>query len=355
MTKANNNVRDLFDGFQEETCKLIDFPMSSDATTWTIDEFLDVPTFPINRNVEIRARKQAPLLTKTMHKHSEVDILHYTGKTTNEPAYFKQGSYYVLDGNTRQYCWRRHYTEGQVVDKGTTVIPVPKKVNVRIYTMDSAKDACDLYYTIDSQQAVETKGDILTGAFRSQNLLNTFNNKKLVTGKMAGAMMIAAPFGPKQHFQVPDVDNIFDQTRVLKDGLVEMDKANAFVGHFHVQPTIGMALLAGVIMEHNERWIAAIERLARINVNNTEDLGFDDFEHQALYYLAKGNGENPIKEKDALPYKTGIGQKPYVVKNYLAYMWMKFINEDENISLDYKDKEMRNAYGDMLDIAWRTQ
>jgi hypothetical protein len=352
MTKSNNNVLDIFDGLQEETCVVEDFPMSSDGTIWPIDNFLDVPTFPVNRKVEIRAKKQAPLLTKKMHKHSEVDILHYTGKTTNEPAYFKQGSYYVLDGNTRQYCWKRHYREGQVVDKGTTVIPVPRNVNVRIYTMDSAQDAVDLYYTIDSPDAVETKGDKLTGAFRAEQLLDKFRNKKLQKGQIAGAMMIAAPFGPKQQFATPDVDDIFSQTKVLRDGLVEMDKADAFTGHFHVQPTIGMALLAGHIMDYSDKWISAIECLTKINVNETESLNEDDFEHLALYYLAKGNGENLIAEKDALPYKTGIGQKPFVVKNYLAYMWMMFINEDENISLDY-DRHMRNAYSDMLHTAWR--
>ena len=94
---------DLFEFEEESTFELKDFPMPSEGTTMDLKEFLKVPTFPINRDVEHRAKKAVTRLTKAMHKHAEVDLLHYTGPTTSTPAFFQHGSTYVLDGNTRQH------------------------------------------------------------------------------------------------------------------------------------------------------------------------------------------------------------------------------------------------------------
>ena len=326
----------------EQTYELQDFPTATKSDEMKIHDFLNIATFPVNRAVEDRAKKAVVRLVQPMHKHSEVDILIYTGETTNTPAFFKKGAMYVLDGNTRQYCWNKHIN-GQVVSTKTTKIPIPNKVNVRYYELDDPYAAISLYRTIDSMEAVETKGNVLTGAFRAKNLLERFTSTKLKRGQIAGAMMIAAPFGPKQETVVPGIKDLYDQTEHLKEALVLFDKNDIpGKGHFHVQPTMGMAMLAGQAMEFDNRWLAAIEELRDINLK-TLRLKPHTFSHPAIEMLALGNVENVVGVHNALPYDIGMGQAPTVVKNYLAYCWKCYIDDVKNISTDYY-KDMVNAY-----------
>lgn len=341
MSSTNVHPLVIEDDTDEQTYELQDFPTATKSELMPIKDFLSIATFPVNREVEDRAKKAVVRLVQPMHKHSEVDILIYTGETTNKPAFFKKGAMYVLDGNTRQYCWSKHLN-GQVVSPRTTKIPVPKNVNVRYYELDDPYAAISLYRTIDSMEAVETKGNLLTGAFRSKNLLEKFTNTKLKRGQMATAMMVAAPFGPKQELVVPGIKDLFDQTEHLKEALVLFDKNDVpGKGHFHVQPTMGMAMLAGQAMGFDNRWLAAIEELRAINLK-TLRMEEPEFSHPAIRMLALGNVHNMVNVHNAMPYDIGMGQAPMIVKNYLAYCWKCFIDDVKDPSFDY-DK-MINAY-----------
>ena len=102
------------------TFELQKFPMPKEGTSSIkVDEFLTYPNFPIQREIENRAKKAVVRLSTAMHKHAEVDLLHYTGPTTSTPAFFQHDATYVLDGNTRQYCWKKHYTDKQIVNSKT--------------------------------------------------------------------------------------------------------------------------------------------------------------------------------------------------------------------------------------------
>jgi hypothetical protein len=334
---------DVFEFEETKTFELTDFPMASEVTTMSLDNFLKVATFPINRDVEHRAKKAVTRLTKAMHKHAEIDLLYYTGPTTTTPAFFKQGSTYVLDGNTRQHIWRKHYQEGQVVNSNTTNIPVPKNVAVRTYEINDPYEACSLYYIIDSVDAVETKADKITGAFRAKNLLERFKNPKLKRGTIGTALNVSCPYGGKSLMQTPGVKDLLDQVGILEEPLIQMDKLNApGNGHFHVQPATGMAILAGIKMECSQAWIQAVEELADADIRL---FGYEDkeYSHSAIEALLRGNVQNPVGVHNALPYDIGHGQNPAIVLNYLAYCWNALI-KDEEVSESVSEADIANAY-----------
>jgi|TARA_B110000211_G_C13999663_1_gene517840 hypothetical protein len=341
-----------------KTFELKSFPMcvNTGNKLMKIDDFLKIPTFPTNRDVESRAKKQVALLTKPMHKHVEVDLLKYTGPTVTVPALFQHGEEYCLDANTRQYNWKKHYTDKQVVNPQTTCIPVPKEVLVRTYEINDPYEAIELYNIIDSIDAVETKSDKVTGAFRAKNLLGNFTNAKIKNGQIGGALRVACPYGNKVSYKTEGVNNLFDQVEKVRDALVGMDKKDApGKGHFHVQPAIGMALLAGTAMDCDNTWLDAVEKLRSSKVKDLIKIGekLEDSPNTAINALIKGNICNPLVPMvhNALPYDIGYGQNPMVVLNYLAYCWQCIIN-DEKPEETITEQTIRNCYLALLIQAW---
>jgi len=334
-------VNNLFD-FDDATYVKQDFPMPTESNKMSLEDFLKIPTFPINRDVETRAKKAVTRLTDAMHKHAEVDLLKYTGKTTTTPAFFKHGQVYVLDGNTRQQVWVKH-VNNQVVNTKVQCIPVPNQVAYRTYEISDPYEAMALYYIIDSVDAVETKADKITGAFRAKNLLERFKNPKLKKGQIGGALNVGCPYGGKSLMQTPGVKDLHDQVGILEETLIHMDKLNApGRGHFHVQVATGMALLAGTKMECSPLWLTTVEELADVDLKLV-NLQQGSFSNSAVEALIDGNLNNPIGIHNALPYDIGHGQNPAVVLNYLAYCWQCLI-DDVEVEKNITEKTIANAY-----------
>src|SRR6056300_202191 len=340
-------TNDLFDVNEEKTYEIKKFPMSKDlASIMKLDDFLKIPTFPANRDVERRAKRSATRFVTPMYKHAEVDLLHYTGETTSKPAFFRKDTTYVLDGNTRQYAWKKHYIENQVVNNNVKTLPIPEQVSVRVYEIDDAYEACKLYGIIDSMDAVETKADKITSAFRANNLLNRFTNFKVKKGQIGGALNVSAPYGGKSYFQTPGVEDIFDQVAMVADELSYIDKLDApGRGHFHVQVCSGIAMLAGKAMDCSDRWIAIVEELANFQL---KDYDITTFSGKEVDRLCEANVYNPVGTHNALPYDIGYGQNPSIVLNYLAYVWTCII-DNKTIVPDINEKTIANAYSKLLE------
>ena len=351
LTVVNN---DLSEYDEESTFELQDFPMPIEGTnSMEVDKFLKYPNFPIQREYVNRAKKAVVRLSKPMHKHAEVDLLKYTGPTTSKPAFFQNGATYVLDGNTRQYCWKTHKTDRQRVNSNVASIPVPKNVAVRVYELDDAYEACKLYYIIDSVDAVETKADKVTGAFRASNLLDRFKNKKLKRGQIGGALTVACPYGGKSAIQVAGVKDLMDQVRILQEPLIQMDKLNApGEGHFHVLPATGVAILAGLEMDCSNEWFKIVDELSNVPITKIKVTGIEDysFSSKNVEALVRGNIENVLGKHNALPYDIGYGQYPFMVLNYLAYCWTCIIKGIE-VAEDINLTTIGNSYIDLVNSA----
>jgi len=349
MPQKQTPLPDCFEIPEEDlTYKLTDFPMATQNETMPIDEFLDLPNFPINRDVEHRANKAVTRFAKLMHKHAEVDLLLYTGDTVKDPAIFMKDQLYILDGNTRHHVWKKHYRERQIVNSNIKKLAVPKEVSVRVYEVDNVQTACNLYYIIDSADAVETKQDKITGAFRAENILDKLTNTKLKRGVVGTALNIAAPYGPKNDHRTPGVNDLIDQVACLKDQIVWMDKCDAVGrGHFKQLCTTGVAMLAGKLTDCSEDWQDAVIKLSAADYAKNDPTVIDSLGNSALQGLVRGNIMNPVVDKpNTLPYGIGFGQAPALVRDYLAYCWMAYL-QGKDVKDTVTDAEITGSYFNM--------
>jgi hypothetical protein len=339
----------LFELIDFPSVKLLDDDGNPMVRTMDIEHFIKMSPFPANRDVEARAKKAVIRLTTPMHKHNEVDILYYTGPTVTEPAFFKHNTYYVLDGNTRKYIWESYLT-GTCVHPKVTKIKIPNTLVYNRYDVNDADEAIALYYTIDSAEAYEKKPEKVTGAFRAQNLLGNFTNKKMKSGAIATAMNSACPLvTTKGVFGV--AEDLFDQTTMLRNVLIDIDKLDApGKGVLSTQLSLGVAMAAGVVMDTNNRWANAVERL--INPEVAKDILIDD---DGIFWVSEGNERNVLEGEinNALPYNTGLFNNRKACLDYIAYCWMQYI---DNIPMydPPTAKQISNAYDKLLHRAWVT-
>ena len=344
-----NVASSIFPELYHETFKKVKFPMAQHTNVMPVEDFLSIAAMPVNRDVIPRLRKAVTRFVEPMIGHAEVAVIHYTGPTVSTPAWFQQGHYYCIDGNTRAEIWRR-YLRGETIG-AVPQLKVPEYVDVKVYEFEDAYAAVSAYYTFDSTDAVETKGDKVTGALRASNLLDRVKNHKLKKGQVGGALDIGCPWKGRAIFQVPNINDLLDQVEAVKEQLTAMDKLDIFgKGHFHVQAPIGIALAAGVLMgEDNIRWLEALEILS--NYDFKLEYPADKDMHPALYQLILGNRENTIGIHNALPYDIGHGQAPAVVHNYIAYCWLAYINDDDDFVPPNKTN-ISNKYLELLNMAW---
>lgn len=131
-----------------------------------IDEWVDVPSNPIQRDTERHARKASHLLTPHP-SHMRVAM-----------ALMPDGSRCKLDGHTRAYLW----------DQGK--VAPPEFLAVDIYECRTLGEAVDLYQTFDSNSAVESTTDKVHGAMRAACV--EFESELLKSERYAGAMRVAS-------------------------------------------------------------------------------------------------------------------------------------------------------------------
>tara|TARA_B100000035_G_C20977314_1_gene543779 strand:+ start:167 stop:1294 length:1128 start_codon:yes stop_codon:yes gene_type:complete len=370
MTDNNTNIIDFNDTKEESKYQLVDFPQRNQKLeTMTIEEFISLPMFPIQRSVEMRAKGVANFLMEPMFKHNEVDIAVYNGPTTSEPAYFKKGQMYVMDANTRQYIWKTFLGNGTVNKKITSPFPIPKKVIVNKYEFDDAHEAVRTYYTINSKQSTETKGHIVTGAMRNENLLNNFKNSQMKKGTIGMALDTACPLGGKVSHApstVADLENYVDmhgkeavvlgQVTLLRDVLVAIDQSQApGNGVFSTQLSLGMAMLAGKAMgPDNTRWLESVETLSKFNYGPGKDPKEIPNSEDGIYWIQMGqicNPGNQLHFINALPFKMGLFNDRRKSLDYLAHCWL-CIMDNKHMPKVPTPKEVANKYSKLIERAW---
>ena len=144
--------------------------------TMTLEEFVAMPCIEVQRDVEQRSKRVAKLLKKGwLTTHGNVDGVVYP-----------DGKQERINGNTRVYLWVD-------LDYGG---PIPSHVQLTLYPVANKEEAKTLYYTLDSQEAVEKTRDKLTGYFRALNLV--FNTRRLATGGIVKSLEYASWNRPTQ-------------------------------------------------------------------------------------------------------------------------------------------------------------
>lgn len=122
--------------------------MTQETIDLSVEEWIDIPSNPIQRDTELHARK-----AKRGHlsKYSETQKRVSAAVTDN-------GDFYKLDGHTRALLWER----GE--------LPRPKEIFVDLYYVRTVDDVIELYRHFDNQTASETAQDRLSGALSYFNI-----------------------------------------------------------------------------------------------------------------------------------------------------------------------------------------
>jgi hypothetical protein len=326
----------------------VDFPSPANHQhKMKLEEFLDLPPFPCQRNHETRVRKLERFLTVPIYGHNEVDVMIYKGKTTYDPAYFKEDETYVINGHTRQHSWKSRLSGQQLSSVRT--LPVPTEVVVNTYEFTSAIDAINFYYSRDSLVAVEKKPDMVTGALRANNILANLQTPRIRKGAISTALDVACPYKPKSQFRVDNIETLIDQVGAMKETIVEMDKLSApGQGALSTQYALGVAMLAGIQMEHDSRWVSAINRLIENEPSSIND-GID--------WLIKASASNPTGDAtldNALPYNTGLYNDRTGLLDYVSFCWQSYINGEKLTQAPVK-KTILNSYSKMLHFVYRNK
>ena len=107
--------------------------------TMTLEEFVAMPCIAFQRDVEQRSKRVAKLLKKKwLPTHGDVDAVVYP-----------DGRHERINGNTRAYLWVDDDYDG----------PIPSHVQLTLYSVENEEEAKELYYTLDSQEAVERQAN----------------------------------------------------------------------------------------------------------------------------------------------------------------------------------------------------
>ena len=146
---------------------------------WSYEKFAKLDPYMMNRDVEPRVSRVVKTLSrKYLPIHSIVTV----GRATKSFGKYKKGDLFRLDGNTRAEAYKVR----------PELIPeVP--FNVIMVDIENKIEADEIYYGIDSSDAVETSSHKITGFLREREYDAT--SKVIKSGKFKTALDNACRYG----------------------------------------------------------------------------------------------------------------------------------------------------------------
>lgn len=124
--------------------------------TLSTEEFLRTKPVHCQRFVENRVNNISRiLLQKQLPTHLEVALI----KVNFNDGQYEKGKLYSINGNTRKEIWSNH------------IELRPSFVYVTIYFASNKLEVEQIYNSIDSSKSVENTGDLISGLYRSNNII----------------------------------------------------------------------------------------------------------------------------------------------------------------------------------------
>jgi len=158
----------------------IDFAkFNSRVEYWSFDRISKLEPVTINRDTDPRLVKVTKRLEKKyLPTHSVV----FVGKSVEKFGKYQKGDLFRLDGNTRMDVYKIR----------PDLIPqIP--FTVILFDIDNIDDLKDIYYSIDSIDAVETSSDKMTGLLRDRDY--TPKSTLFKKGQFKRALDLACQYG----------------------------------------------------------------------------------------------------------------------------------------------------------------
>lgn len=136
----------------------------------TVDEFVNIPEIPTNRNSIDRVKKMRPVFNNA-YAANQVDtltevavgIVIETFADPNNGNIYNKGDWYVVDGNTRKHFWKMY------PDKAEVITNTSGGVTAKIHLLSSFADVEFAYYPYNNAKSVEKPAEILQGLAKRYN------------------------------------------------------------------------------------------------------------------------------------------------------------------------------------------
>ena len=179
----------------------------------SVDQWINLPDHPIQRNTEEHARKALRRHLATPHpSQSVVSAVRLNGTT------------YKVDGHTRAYLW----------EKGD--LDRPPTLSVQMWECDSEKELNSLYRTFDNRFASETTKDEAYSALKRHGIeFHSFmmRERRYLTALRIGYRWVRGK-SEQTHLVPPQVNEIEDATGFFKDELLVLDSLTPLPDRFPV-------------------------------------------------------------------------------------------------------------------------
>lgn len=279
-----------------------------DFVELSMDEFLKLNPIPTNRDSARRVSKmkstfndayianQTGTLTEVAIGIVENDFVDPQSNTK-----YIQGSWFVIDGNTRQHFWKQYPEKARL-------IPV---ITAKIHYLNSMDDVRFAYYPYNNAKSSEKASEILQGLARQYNWSPRQN--VFINGGYKSAIDWAS-FTPGE-----DRADVFKAFNICFDGLKILDSIPKDSAHTITKPNLdplkSQAIIAAFLtaLRFSPHNIKLHDMIARISTIDKEEIDrailkgeLDPVQVIAVEYT--GQSIRRSKNMDAIPWLNGLAR-----------------------------------------------
>lgn len=275
--------------------------------TWSFEKLSKLEPVTINRDTDPRLVKVMKRLEK---KYLPTHSIMFVGRAIEKFGKYKKGDLFRLDGNTRM----------AIYEIRPDLIP-QIQFTVIIFDIDNLEDLKDIYYSIDSMDAVEKSSDKMTGLLRDKMFVpKTPLFKK---GQFKRALDVACQYGNSEKGEYLQVSHTSVKLDHYWKEFMFLDKMGIDNKHSRYSPNVlgCFFMIAKKYGVKNQRLEILIENFKNgiTTVNNTKSV---DGVHHVYHNLYE-------KRKDTWKLSTWSSSKGLV--SPMLYCFDMFMR-NENIS-----------------------
>lgn len=316
----------------------------------SIEDFLKLEPVPVQRDSDMRKNKLAKDLKKRiLPTQLEVAIVElpkdYVNWVNSQDSGEKRNSQEVLNGNTRSLVWKQR------------LAPIPDYVKATYYSIPDEitydengvvnseaieEYVQDLYYSFDSQAAVEKTPHKITGLYRKHGLY--VSDGKIAKGGITKSFQTAF-----EGYTYTDEDGNeaslrrTNDIRTLDQGIALFKDEIETLSRIGTSSVTNSAWLASALMAlkkygtNNERLLTGLRNFKKCFIEHESQSGYDaiTFAHTLLKTNANSTISGAIGKTDAISLR--------IQMNHYLYLIDKFLDR-ELIKVTPQARVVKNVY-----------
>lgn len=271
----------------------------------SVEDFLEVPPAPIQRNSERRVSKMKPIFDEAYAANQSSSltevVLGIISQDFNDTdpdtgaiiASYKKDEVFILDGNTRRFYWKLNPERAKQL----------QSLTAKIHFLSSMEDMKFAYYPYNSKDSVEKAGEILQGLARRYNWIP--RQPMFANGGYKTALDWSSSIEDGDVHQ--RFNEMFEELKMLdsipKSGHTVSQPAMKCLKS---QPIMAALLIALKTHKNNLNLYDFIERLSNITDEDCKRAIADDIVSPVEVIAIEWRGWSPMRGKDTDLWLKGL-------------------------------------------------